>query len=228
MARIGKLRINVVTVLRACRVDDVHIWPRQRKIADMRCTRSIGLSLLFVFGLCLVTAGPLLGQDAPQKHGRKYKAPPVTSHIEVTVLKKFNGKPISNAAVIFDSTLNGKDEGNLEVKTDPDGKATIDVIPTGSTVRVQVIATGFATYAEEYLVAEPTRQISISMLRPQEQLSSYQDNTGKAAARKPGVQEPIRPTTPATTPAAKPATPAPTPQTTPPQSPNASDTTPKL
>ncbi len=147
----------------------------------MRCTRSIGLSLLFVFGLCLVSAGPLLGQDAPQKHGRKYKAPPVTSHIEVTVLKKFNGKPISNAAVIFDSTLNGKDEGNLEVKTDPDGKATIDVIPTGSTVRVQVIATGFATYAEEYLVAEPTRQISISMLRPQEQLSSYQDNTGKAA-----------------------------------------------
>ena len=135
------------------------------------------------------------GPGRPRKHGRKYKAPPVTSHIEVTVLKKFNGKPISNAAVIFDSTLNGKDEGNLEVKTDPDGKATIDVIPTGSTVRVQVIATGFATYAEEYLVAEPTRQISISMLRPQEQLSSYQDNTGKAAARKPGVQEPIRPTT---------------------------------
>lgn len=149
-----------------------------------------------------------VAQDAPARRGRKYKAPPATSHIEVTVLKKFNGKPIMNAAVVFDATLDGKDQGNLEVKTDPDGKAAIDVIPTGSTVRVQVIATGFATFADNYVVDGPTRQIEISMLRPQEQLSSYQDNQGKAAIRKPGVQEPIRPTTPATKPA-PPATPTP-------------------
>lgn len=111
-----------------------------------------------------------------------------------------------NAAVVFDSKLNGKEEGNLEVKTDPDGKAVIDVIPTGSTVRVQVIATGFATYAQEYLVTEPSRQIAVSMLRPQEQISSYENNEGKATVRKPGVQEPIRPTTPAK-PAPAPATP---------------------
>jgi hypothetical protein len=160
-------------------------------------------------------------QDAPEKHGRKYKAPPVTSHIEVTVLKKFNGKPISNAAVVFDATLDGKDQGNLEVKTDPDGKATIDIIPIGSTVRVQVIATGFATYAEEYLVSEPNREISISMIHPQEQLSSYQDNQGKTATRKAGVQEPIRPTTPKAKPA--PSAPA-TPQQPPPNPP---DNTPK-
>jgi hypothetical protein len=172
--------------------------------------------LTLALGIVLASTLPIRAQDAPVKRGRKYKAPPATSHIEVLVLKKFNGKPISNAAVIFDSTLDGKEEGNLEVKTDPDGKATIDVIPTGSTVRVQVIATGFATYADEYIVTEPSRQISVSMLRPQEQLSSYQDNTGKAAERKPGVQEPIRPTAP--------ATPAPTPPATPP---NASDATPK-
>jgi hypothetical protein len=164
-----------------------------------------------------------MAQDAPSKHGRKYKAPPATSHIEVTVLKKFNGKPISNAAVVFDATLDGKDQGNLEVKTDPEGKATIDIIPTGSTVRVQVIATGFATYAGEYLVSEPSRAITVSMVHPQEQLSSYQDNQGKSATRKPGVQEPIRPTTPA----AKPPAPVPAPQTTPQRPPNASDTTPK-
>lgn len=190
----------------------------------MRCTRSIGLSLLFTLGLCLSSPHAVLGQDNA-KRGRKYKAPPATSHIEVTVLKKFNGKPISNAAVIFDATLDGKDQGNLEVKTDPEGKATIDVIPTGSSVRVQVIATGFATFADEYIVTEPTRQIEVSMIRPQEQVSSYQDNEGKAATRKPGVQEPIRPTTPATTPATKPATPAP--QTTPPP-PSTPDNTPKL
>ena len=175
-----------------------------------------------IFCIAALSSLPAMAQDAPVKHGRKYKAPPATSHIEVIVLKKFNGKPISNAAVIFDATLDGKDQGNLEVKTDPDGKATIDIIPTGSTVRVQVIATGFATYAEDYQVTEPSRAITVSMVHPQEQLSSYQDNQGKTATRKPGVQEPVRPTKPA----AKPATPAPAPQTTP-QQPRNSDTTPK-
>jgi hypothetical protein len=171
------------------------------------CQVSLLLSLAIV--LCL----PAVAQESPAKRGRKYKAPPATSHIEVTVVKKINGKPISNAAVVFDATMDGKDQGNLEVKTDPDGKAVIDVIPTGSTVRVQVIATGFATFAEEYQVNEPSREIAVSMIRPQEQVSSYEDNQGKAATRKPGVQEPkpIHPATPAT----KPATPPPTPQTTP-------------
>jgi len=185
----------------------------------MPLRRTIWPQLALFLCVALVSSLPATAQDTPEKHGRKYKAPPATSHIEVTVLKKSNGKPISNAAVIFDSTIDGKDEGNLEVKTDPDGKAIIDVIPTGSTVRVQVIATGFATYAEEYLISEPNREISISMLRPQEQLSSYQDNQGKTATRKPGVQEPIRPTAPK----AKPAPSAPTN----PQQPNPPDTTPK-
>jgi hypothetical protein len=183
----------------------------------MLLRRTSYLALLFSFAAASFL--PALAQDSA-KRGRKYKAPPATSHIQVTVLKKFNGKPISNAAVVFDATLDGKDQGNLEVKTDPEGKATIDVIPTGSTVRVQVIATGFATFADEYIIAEPTRQIEVSMIRPQEQISAYQDNQGKTATRKPGVQEPVRPTTPATKPA---------PQTTPPpQPPSTPDTTPKL
>jgi hypothetical protein len=187
----------------------------------MQLRRFSQFAILFSFGL--VSCLSVLAQDNPVKRGRKYKPPPPTSRIEVTVLKKFNGKPISNAAVIFDATMDGKDQGTLEVKTDPEGKAAIDVIPTGSNVRVQVIASGYATYAEEYLVSEPTREISISMIRPKEQLSSYQDNDGKDSSRKPGVQEPIRPTTPK----AKPATPPATPQTTPQQPPSASDTTPK-
>lgn len=171
--------------------------------------------------LCIALAsslpGKLQAQAAPANRGRKYKAPPATSHVEVTVVKKFNGKPIVNAAVIFDSTKDGKEEGNLEVKTDPDGKAIIDVIPTGSTVRVQVIATGFATYAEEYVVSEPTKEISVAMIRPQEQISSYVDNEGKTTSRKPGVQEPIRPTAPA----AKPAPPPPAATQQPASAPNA-------
>lgn len=134
-----------------------------------------------------------------QYRGRKYKAPPPTSRIEVQVIKKLTGKPIPNAAVVFNPSKDGKDLGSLEVKTDPEGKAVIDVIPTGSTVRVQVIATGFATFAENYLVDQPTRQIDIVLLAPRAQISAYQDNGGKAAERKPGVQEQIRstPTPPA-------------------------------
>ncbi len=114
--------------------------------------------------------------------GRKYKAPPATSHVEVTVVKKFNGKPISNAAVIFHPTMDGKDEGNLEVKTDPEGKATIDVIPTGSTVRVQVIAHGLCNLRRRLFGQRFHRKRFLSrMIRPQEQISSYVDNEGKAA-----------------------------------------------
>jgi hypothetical protein len=184
----------------------------------MSLRRSLWSLLLLCFALAFSLPAVAQTSDAPVKRGRKYKAPPATSHVEVTVVKKFNGKPIMNAAVIFDSTMDGKEEGNLEVKTDPDGKAIIDVIPTGSKVRVQVIAQGFATFAEEYDVSEPTKEISVAMLRPQEQISSYVDNEGKATTRKPGVQEPIRPTTPAPTPppappaAQQPSSPNTTPQ----------------
>ncbi len=139
---------------------------------------------------------------APEKHGRKYKSPPDTSHVEVTVLKDFNKKPIMNAAVIFRPTKDGIDEGNLELKTDPEGKAAIDVIPTGSKVTIQVIADGFSTFAGVYQVNEASRAIVISMIRPRAQVSTYVDNSGKPADLKPGVQDPVRPKT-----SAKPATP---------------------
>jgi hypothetical protein len=89
------------------------------------------------------------------------------------------------------------------MKTDPDGKATIDVIPTGSKVTIQVIADGFATFAEDYQINEASRQILISMIRPKAQVSAYIDNSGKPSEMKPGIQDPIRPT-----PKPKPATPA--------------------
>jgi cell division septation protein DedD len=156
--------------------------------------------------------------EKPEKHGRKYKAPPETAHIEVTVIKGFNKKPIPNAAVVFHPVKDGVDEGNLEVKTDPDGKAIIDVIPIGSQVRVQVIAGGFATYAEDFDITGASKEILVTMIRPQAQISAYVDTEGKPATIAPGVQEPVRPkkTTPATpaatAPAAAPAeTPAPPP-----------------
>jgi len=142
-----------------------------------------------VVSLAFVSAAH--GQEP--EHGRKYKPLPPTAHITVTVEKGFNSKPLMNAAVIFHATRDGHNDGNLEVKTDEDGKAVIDVIEIGSKVTVQVIATGFATSAQDIDVDGPTKDLRVKMLRPRAQISGYQDNDGKDSQTKPGVQEPPHP-----------------------------------
>jgi hypothetical protein len=147
-------------------------------------------SLGWAAGLAMV-AGMVSAAGAQQDdHGRKWKPLLPLSHIVVTVVKGFDGKPLPNAAVVFHSTMNGRDNGNLEVKTDPDGKATIDLIEVGSNVDVQVIANGFATYAQDISVVGDNKVLVVRLLRPRAQVSMYQDSSGKAAEVKPGVQEP--------------------------------------
>src|ERR1035438_8541419 len=145
----------------------------------LRIASLVGIAVSLIVFVSLMPVRARAQDDdnpKPEQHGRKYKAPPDTSHIEVTVLKGFNKKPIDGAHVIFHPVKDGVDEGNLEVKTHQDGKVSIDVIPTGSSVRIQVIADGFATYAEDYLVKEESRAITIEMLKPRAQISTYVDN----------------------------------------------------
>jgi hypothetical protein len=174
-------------------------------------------------GLAMVV-GMVSAAGAQQpEHGRKYKPLPDLSHIVVTVVKGYDGKPMPHAAVIFHATMNGRDDGNLEVKTDPEGKATIDVIEVGSDVSVQVIANGFATYAQDIHTVGAEKTLEVRMIRPREQVSQYQDNTGKASELKPGVQEPpshvLPPAKPAGDQPLAPETSTPAPQTPPTSSP---------
>ena len=157
-------------------------------------------------------------QAQKEIHGRKYQPPPQVTHIVVTVQKNFNAKPIPNAAVIFHATKDGKSDGNLEIKTDPDGRAIMDFIEVGSHVTVQVIANGFATFADEFDATADDKTILVKMIRPREQISVYTNNEGKAAQETPGTQEPVAPGTPAQTGAPAPRTappPVDSPQTTP-------------
>jgi hypothetical protein len=162
-------------------------------------------------GLAMAVAMVSVAGAQEEQHGRKWKPLPPTAHIVVTVLKGFNGKPLPNAAVVFHAVREGRDDGNLEVKTDPQGKATIDVIEVGSHLMVQVIASGFATSAQELDVDGPDKALEIRLLRPRAQVSTYTDNDGKPSEVKPGVQEPPHPVTPApqslTTPAGTPKDP---------------------
>jgi hypothetical protein len=123
--------------------------------------------------LLLVVAAPVL-LSAQATRGRKYTPPPPTAKITVTVIKETNGKPVENAAVVFHPMKGNKDEGNLELKTNEEGKATIDVIPIGDTVRLQVIANGFQTFGDDYPITTDSKDIQIKLKRPARQYSIYE------------------------------------------------------
>lgn len=117
----------------------------------------------------------LVGQES--NRGRKYVPPPPTSKITVTVTKATNGKPVENAAVVFHPIKNGKaDEGGMELKTDEDGKATLDVIPIGDTLQLQVIATGYQTFGNNYEITSDTKEISVKLRHPARQYSIYEQH----------------------------------------------------
>jgi hypothetical protein len=143
----------------------------------MRCRFLSRLSVILVFmGVAFSAVGAGAQDDSSAKRGRKYKAPLPTARIEVTILKDVNGKPIENAAVIFHPMVGEKDEGNMELKTNEDGKTIIDVLPIGDTVRLQVIAKGFQTFGEDYKVDKAEMAVEIRMKRPGEQYSIYKNH----------------------------------------------------
>ncbi len=146
--------------------------------------RSFRHSIFVAATLALAATLSLSAQDTHR--GRKYKEPPATSRVDVTILRKDDGKPIENAAVVFQ--LIG-DKGNMELKTDEDGKTMIDVLPTGSKVLVQVIAKGFQTYGGEYNLDKPHLSIELKMKRPGHQYSVYEEHPQAANSAQPDASK---------------------------------------
>lgn len=138
---------------------------------------------LFVVGVVLTVLGMASGAWA-----QKDKDTEPTCWMYFSVIKDDNGKPVRNAAVILHAVnAKGKQErGDMELKTDPDGKTNFDGIPYGM-LRVQVIAHGFQTFGEDYDVQKPTMEITIKMKRPSGQFSVYEDHPSASAQPK---QEP--------------------------------------
>ena len=162
--------------------------------------RSLFHFCLLVAGLGLVLSSLDAGaQQSPAKRGRKYKSPPPTARIEVTVLRDINDKPVSNAAVVFHMV---GDVGNMELKSNDDGKAVIDVLPIGSSVRLQVLAKGFQTYGEDFKIDKAEIAIGVRLKRPGEQYSIYKNHSvaaegGKSPnTAKPAAQPDAQPSQP--------------------------------
>ena len=151
--------------------------------------------IVAVFGLVILSLSSAASAQDNAKRGRKYKSPPPTARIEVSVLRDTNGKPIENAAVIFHPMEGEKDKGNMELKTNEDGKTIIDVLPIGDSVRMQVIAKGFQTFGQDYKIDKAQIAIEIRMKRPGEQYSIYKNNAqaadaGKDVAPAPAPEKP--------------------------------------
>jgi hypothetical protein len=129
----------------------------------------------------MLIAGLTLSAQDSGHRGRKYKAPPPTSRIEVTVVRDSDAKPLENASVIFHLD---SEKGNMELKTNEDGKSMIDVLPMGSTVTLQIIAKGYQTYGEDFKIDKPQMSFDIRLKRPGEQYSIYKNHDQKADAGK--------------------------------------------
>ena len=93
------------------------------------------------------------------------------------VVRDENGKPVRNAAVVLHPVEeNGKQSrGGLELKTDPEGKASYDGVPYGK-LRIQVLAPGFQTFGDDYDVGRPSMEITIKLKRPAGQYSIYENH----------------------------------------------------
>jgi len=115
--------------------------------------------------------------------GQKDKDDEPTCFLYFHVIKDDNEKPVRNAAVIMHAVnAKGKQErGDMELKTDPEGKANFDGIPYGK-LRVQVLAHGFQTFGEDYDVDKAKMEITIKLKRPQGQYSVYDDHPKDSSA----------------------------------------------
>jgi hypothetical protein len=152
---------------------------RLHKMAGMKKIWVLGVGLAM-----LAMAGGAVGQ--------KDKDNEPTSFLYFLVIKDDNGKPVRNAAVIMHAVNEkGKQErGDMELKTDPEGKTNFDGIPYGM-LRVQVIATGFQTFGEDYDIGKAKTEITIKLKRPANQYSVYDDHAKDSSA--PPKQDPPPP-----------------------------------
>ena len=131
----------------------------------MKKSFSIGVAVIIVLGVGMIGSAVAQDDDGPM------------SDLRFVVVRDYNGKPVRNAAVVLHPVEdNGKQSrGGIELKTDPEGKANYDGVPYGK-MRIQVLASGFQTFGNDYDVAQPNLDITIKLKRPDRQYSIYEDH----------------------------------------------------
>jgi len=102
-----------------------------------------------------------------------------TSSVRVVVIRDTDGKPVKYAQVVLHPVnRKGKSQGEMDLKTDADGRASLDGVPYGK-VEVQVLAKGFQTFGEDYEVKQPELNITVKLKHPAGQYSTYENHDDK-------------------------------------------------
>jgi len=129
----------------------------------MRINVSIALTLVLACGLARFVR-------AEEDEG------PVSS-LRFVVLRDSDGKPVKNAQVVLHPVKRkGKQsDDEMELKTDAEGKTTVDGIPYGP-LRVQVLAPHFQTFGEDYEVNKAQMEITVKLKHPGDQYSIYENH----------------------------------------------------
>ncbi|HVB39489.1 MAG TPA: carboxypeptidase-like regulatory domain-containing protein [Terriglobales bacterium] len=112
-------------------------------------------------------------QQAPQKSEKN----PVSS-VRVTVLvKDTTGAPVPGAGVVLkqasiDTGRMSKDPFQVELHTDSKGNVTVQGFAPG-VVLVQVIAHGFQTYGQAFIMEHADETVHVKLDPPRRQISIY-------------------------------------------------------
>lgn len=132
---------------------------------------------IWLGAIAWLTLGLASAQKSTQRDDKDEEEP--TANVNFLILKQDNGKPIRNAAVIMHSVNSHgqQSRGDLELKTDLDGKASFDGVPYG-VLRVQVLASGFQTFGQDYEVKQSDISLTIKLNRPGSQYSIYGNPSG--------------------------------------------------
>ncbi len=102
-----------------------------------------------------------------------------TSSVKVVVVRDTDGKPIKYAQVVLHPVnRKGKSKGEMDLKTDGDGRANLDGVPYGS-LQVQVIAKGFQTFGGDFEIKQPELEITVKLKHPAGQYSTYENHDEK-------------------------------------------------
>ncbi|HMD15737.1 MAG TPA: carboxypeptidase-like regulatory domain-containing protein [Terriglobales bacterium] len=131
----------------------------------MKRNALILVALVIVLGLGVIGMASAQDDEGPM------------SNLRFVVVRDSDGKPVRNAEVVLHPVKRkGKQaQGEMELKTDPEGKANVDGIPYGP-LRVQVLAPHFQTFGEDYEVNKPEMEITVKLKHPGGQYSIYENH----------------------------------------------------
>jgi hypothetical protein len=143
----------------------------RREMAQVRLRLHMKINVSMVMAVMIVLGLGMIGSARAQDDEGPMSA------LRFVVVRDSDGKPVRNAEVVLHPVQRkGKQaKGEMELKTDAEGRTNIDGIPYGP-LRVQVLAPHFQTFGEDYEINKAEMEITVKLKRPGGQYSIYENH----------------------------------------------------